>query len=898
MTPGDLALGLMLLDPGDNGACTALLTEARSCAPSPAVRAVVAGLESLLALPVSARGAVLAELLEAFDAASREVEVHPFHTLAPSIAGEFVGGLRSTGELLERAALAAEGGEALPLAQLRRVCHTLKGEAGMVGLDAVVAVVHAIETRLADDASDLVAVPGALLSLSSWLVEVADGLVVGRIPVVVAAEDVLGHTLTRSGPDRWVDGEAAPPEVLADLRPMLVMEPGPPRAPAPLPRPDPSDEDVDDPVTTPFARDEDTLLILGEFMLEATDGVTQADELLMRAEQGDAEAGDIDTLFRTFHSMKGVAAAVEMDPVTHLAHAMEDLLALCREGKRPFEGKTVAALLDATQLMRVVLGQVHTAVERHLAFTDHPAVRAMVARLREVCDGGEYDPNLAPALVVPPDTSAALRPREAQPPASSPHDFADQGGRGVGGGVAEGVSPSAPSSRPTATPVLVGRADRFPVGPRSAYPTVAPTPVTRAAGTTEAPVARADSSRSGRDSAPRLRETVKVDLERVDLLVELIGELVIAESMVAGRAEASAPDLRHSLRHLTKIVRDLQRMGVGLRMVPLAGVFQKMRRLVRDLCVKVGKDAVLHTVGETIEMDRSLVEQVADPLVHILRNSMDHGLETPEERLRAGKPAQGVLTLSAAHEAGNIVIEVRDDGRGMNRERILARARERGIVAPDAQLSDPEIYELVFAPGFSTAETITEVSGRGVGMDVVKRNVESMGGRVRVDSTPGRGSTVRLTVPLTLAIIDGMLIGCGGERFIVPTLTIVESIRPVTGMVVTFAGRHEVVDVRGALMPLLRLDRALDLQGAAQDPREGLLLIVDGLTRRFAILVDEVISRQQVVIKAMDSLLVDTRFYSGACILADGRAGLILNVDALVQAEPARIDSLISGGPP
>jgi two-component system chemotaxis sensor kinase CheA len=297
-------------------------------------------------------------------------------------------------------------------------------------------------------------------------------------------------------------------------------------------------------------------------------------------------------------------------------------------------------------------------------------------------------------------------------------------------------------------------------------------------------------------------------------------------------------------------------------------------------------------------MDRSLVEQVADPLVHILRNSMDHGLETPEERLRTGKPAQGQLILSAAHEAGNIVIEVRDDGRGMNRERILARARERGIVAADAQLSDPEIYELIFAPGFSTAETITEVSGRGVGMDVVKRNVESMGGRVRVDSTPGRGSMVRLTVPLTLAIIDGMLIGCGGERFIVPTLTIVESIRPEANMVVTFAGRHEVVDVRGALVPLLRLDRALDLQGAAQDPRDGLLLIVDGLTRRFAILVDEVISRQQVVIKAMDTLLVDTRFYSGACILADGRAGLILNVDALVQAEPPRIDSHAPGGTP
>jgi two-component system chemotaxis sensor kinase CheA len=387
----------------------------------------------------------------------------------------------------------------------------------------------------------------------------------------------------------------------------------------------------------------------------------------------------------------------------------------------------------------------------------------------------------------------------------------------------------------------------------------------------------------------RIRETVKVDLERVDLLVELIGELVIAESMVAGRSESSAaPELRNALRHLTKIVRDLQRMGIGLRMVPLVGVFQKMRRLVRDLCVKVGKEAVLVTQGDGIEMDRSLVEQVADPLVHILRNAMDHGLETPQDRVAAGKPAQGTIVLSASHEAGNIVIEVRDDGRGMDRARIVARAVERGLIEPDADLADAEVFELIFAPGFSTAERVTEVSGRGVGMDVVKRNVEAMGGRVRVSSVTGAGSTVRLTVPLTLAIIDGMLIGCGGERFVVPTRSIVESIRAESRMLVTYAGRHEVVDIRGELYPLVRLHPVLDIPARSVRIEDGLILVVEGITRRFAILVDEVVSRQQVVIKAMDDRLVDTRFYSGACILADGHAGLILNIDALLAQSDGR----------
>ncbi|HSM94264.1 MAG TPA: chemotaxis protein CheA, partial [Anaeromyxobacteraceae bacterium] len=387
-----------------------------------------------------------------------------------------------------------------------------------------------------------------------------------------------------------------------------------------------------------------------------------------------------------------------------------------------------------------------------------------------------------------------------------------------------------------------------------------------------------------KDVFAQIRETVKVDLERVDSMVEMIGELIIVESMIIYSPEIASLGslkLRNYLNQLNKISRDLQNVAMRMRMVPVRSAFQKMARLARDLSRKTGKDVVLEMSGEETEMDRSMVERIEEPLVHLVRNAIDHGVEGAAERKAAGKPGRATLRLSAYHEGGSIVVELSDDGRGLQRDAILARAREKGLVEPGVELTDAEIFNLLFLPGFSTAQEVTEISGRGVGMDVVKRNVEGMRGRVGVSSTPGDGTRVRMVLPLTLAIIDGMLIACGGERYIIPSLAIVESLRPARETLAVMAGKGEIINVRGEILPLLRLHRLLEMQGPERDPTESHVVVVEGLGRKVGLVVDDVVSQQQVVIKPLGAGIGDAEYLSGAAILSDGRVGLILNVDRL-----------------
>jgi two-component system chemotaxis sensor kinase CheA len=346
-------------------------------------------------------------------------------------------------------------------------------------------------------------------------------------------------------------------------------------------------------------------------------------------------------------------------------------------------------------------------------------------------------------------------------------------------------------------------------------------------------------------------------------------------------AKTASARVRNFLSQLAKVTRDLQDVGMRMRMLPVAAVFQKMARMSRDLARKNGKQMRLILSGESTEMDRSMVEQIADPLVHMIRNAVDHGLEPPEERRKAGKPEEGTLRLSAYHEGGSIVIELADDGRGLDREAILNKARSQGLVGPNDVLSESEIHMLIFAPGFSTAKQVTEVSGRGVGMDVVKRNLDAMRGRITISTTPGHGTTFKMLLPLTLAIIDGMLVACGNDRYIIPTLSIVESIQPTPGMLVTFADQHEMINVRGEILPLLRLARLFGSENAKTDPTKALVVIIEGVGKRLGLMVDEVVTQQQVVIKSLGHGLGRTRYISGAAILADGRVGLIVNVEEI-----------------
>jgi two-component system, chemotaxis family, sensor kinase CheA len=410
--------------------------------------------------------------------------------------------------------------------------------------------------------------------------------------------------------------------------------------------------------------------------------------------------------------------------------------------------------------------------------------------------------------------------------------------------------------------------------------------------------ARKRAERRASNLSPvEIRETVKVDTERIDELIELVGELVITQSILTVAPELrrlDSPRLRSALIRLSKIARDLQGLGMHMRMVPVRGLFQKMSRATRELSRKLGRDILLATDGADTEIDRSMVERLADPLLHMIRNAVDHGIESPDERRAAGKSLRGTIWLRARQEGASIVIQVTDDGRGLDVERILRKARERGLVGPDDRLSSGQVYKLIFTAGFSTADQVSDVSGRGVGMDVVRRHIESMRGRVHVSSELGQGTTFSITLPLTLAVIDGTLVRSGPERYIIPTLSILESIRPHQGKLHRPGNGAELIILGEQSLPIVRLSEILGCGEKPDDDRDGQLLIMESLGHRLALLVDDILGHQQVVIKNLGSYFQEKRFLAGAAILSDGNVGLILNVDELATLVDERTSRLRS----
>ena len=381
-------------------------------------------------------------------------------------------------------------------------------------------------------------------------------------------------------------------------------------------------------------------------------------------------------------------------------------------------------------------------------------------------------------------------------------------------------------------------------------------------------------------------EKVKVSTARLDSLVNLAGELVIAQLMVAEevkRNRAGEHELAKQVSHQGKIIRELQELSMSMRMVPVQGVFQKMMRLARDLSHKASKQVDFVTVGEETELDRTVVDYISDPLVHMVRNAIDHGIEPPEERTRTGKSPTGRVELRAFHQAGNIVVQMQDDGRGLNKEKILKKAVEQGLVAQNQELSDDEIFKLIFHPGLSTAEKVTAVSGRGVGMDVVKKNVESLRGRIDIGSVLGNGTTFTIRLPLTLAVIDGQILRVGETRYILPISSIVRSLRCTPGQISTVQNRGEVVMERRELMPLIRLYQLLNVRPSTQDPSKGLIVIVEDNGRKCCLLADELLGQQQVVIKNLGETLGRIPGVSGGAIMGDGRVTLILDVPGLLE---------------
>ncbi|MBD8167053.1 chemotaxis protein CheA [Erwinia persicina] len=385
---------------------------------------------------------------------------------------------------------------------------------------------------------------------------------------------------------------------------------------------------------------------------------------------------------------------------------------------------------------------------------------------------------------------------------------------------------------------------------------------------------------------PKVSEStsIRVAVEKVDQLINLVGELVITQSMLAQRSGELDPvnhgDLLNSMGQLERNARDLQESVMSIRMMPMEYVFSRFPRLVRDLASKLGKEVELTLMGSSTELDKSLIERIIDPLTHLVRNSLDHGIETPEKRQAAGKHAVGNLTLSAEHQGGNICIEVTDDGAGLNRERILAKALSSGLPVSES-MSDEEVGMLIFAPGFSTAEQVTDVSGRGVGMDVVKRNIQEMGGHVEIASKQGKGTTIRILLPLTLAILDGMSVRVANEVFILPLNAVMESLQPLADDLKALAGGERVLEVRGEYLPLVELWNVFEVQGAKTEATQGIVVILQSAGKRYALLVDQLIGQHQVVVKNLESNYRKVPGISAATILGDGSVALIVDVSAL-----------------
>jgi two-component system chemotaxis sensor kinase CheA len=405
-------------------------------------------------------------------------------------------------------------------------------------------------------------------------------------------------------------------------------------------------------------------------------------------------------------------------------------------------------------------------------------------------------------------------------------------------------------------------------------------PVVKAAAS-EAPHGRAERDKPARASEST---SIRVAVEKVDQLINLVGELVITQSMLAQRSNELDPvnhgDLITSMGQLQRNARDLQESVMSIRMMPMEYVFSRFPRLVRDLAGKLGKQVELTQVGSSTELDKSLIERIIDPLTHLVRNSLDHGIELPEKRMEAGKSPVGNLTLSAEHQGGNICIEVTDDGAGLNRERILAKAISQGMPIHE-NMSDDEVGMLIFAPGFSTAEQVTDVSGRGVGMDVVKRNIQEMGGHVEIQSRQGQGTTIRILLPLTLAILDGMSVRVADEVFILPLNAVMESLQPREEDLHPLAGGERVLEVRGEYLPLVELWKVFEVEGAKTEATQGIVVILQSAGRRYALLVDQLIGQHQVVVKNLESNYRKVPGISAATILGDGSVALIVDVSAL-----------------
>lgn len=655
------------------------------------------------------------------------------------------------------------------------------------------------------------------------------------------------------------------------------------------------------------------------FFEEAEELLSDMEQHLLELDVDDPDSEQLNAIFRAAHSIKGGAGTFGFVVLQKTTHILENLLDYARKGELTLRADLVDTFLEAKDIMHEQLDAYRSEEEPNQEAFERICQTLQQIALDEIGQqlDGPATPTAGPKASAAPSDHGAEAKSNADEEGTKGHllvallNVADKDRTLLVEELAQLGEVQSQSGDAKRYEVILQSSDSAddieavmcfiiepdqieittiegvvaePATPKQASaPAATPAPQVTTA-KPSAPAKAVDKEKPKKPAAES--SSIRVSVDKVDQIINLVGELIITQSMldqtVSDLEDQSVGNssLQNGMSLLQRNARDLQESVMSIRMIPMEFVFSRFPRVVRDTASKLGKEIELITEGKSTELDKSLVERITDPLTHLVRNSLDHGVEMPEVREAIGKPRVGKLTLSARHQGGNILIEVRDDGAGMDRDRLLAKARENGMSVSDT-MSDEDVFQLIFAPGFSTAKEVTDVSGRGVGMDVVKRNIQSMGGRVEIQSKLGEGTNTRIVLPLTLAILDGMSIKVGGETFILPLSTVLESLQPSKDDMYAMAGDDVVIKVRDEYLPVIAIHEVLDVENAITDPTKSIAVIVQGEGRRYAMLVDELIGQQQVVVKNLEDNYRKVPGISAATILGDGSVALILDITGL-----------------
>jgi two-component system, chemotaxis family, sensor kinase CheA len=800
---------------------------------------------------------------------ARKLPVQPQPGIVPSsensgdlkeLLVKFASSQQSVLEDFESYILEYEKGDPQARSAINRVLHTWKGEFGVLDLSEYSKFLHGIEDMLEKDALNA----DGLFRLKDLLASKLSVLATGAIASLTESEIKLFcaasaystgcETGTAQAQEQTSAPVAASPATTPPIPPQNQKSEAVPNRSTQKP--------VDSNVQQTTAQDIQAcdMSLMGDFINESRDHMHTAETLLLELETDPANKENLNSIFRAWHTVKGVAGFLGLKEIASLAHKMESQMDLARKGELVLGAGPIDVFLEGNDCLKSLIAAIEPAMKGE-SYLIPESFGACIQKLSSPlsCD--------AQPSAIPIAATAEKKVGEI---------LID-----LGKASPEEVQ-AALQKQSSGDPRKLGEI----LLSESTVPARA--------------VAGALAAQTSARQMKNIEETIRVPVNRIDQLVDSIGEAVIAQSMVnAAPLLVSVADqaLATKIAHANTIMRQIQELAMSLRMVSVKSTFQKMARLARDLSKKCDRDLDFVTEGEDTELDKSVVENIGDPLIHMIRNSIDHGIEPREERLKSGKPVKATVKLRAFHRAGSIFIEVMDDGKGLDKEAIYKKAISKGLCKEGAALSDQEIFQFIFLPGFSTAKIVTDVSGRGVGMDVVRRNIEALRGSCEISSTPGKGTTFSIRLPLTLAIVDGMVVRAGNDKYIIPTLAILESLKATADQIQTVLGKGKMVSVRGELIILVHLASLLNRGAQKWDLANGIVMIVeDMMGKKIGLFLDEIVGQQQVVIKSLGDGMHDIPGVTGGAIMSDGTVSLILDVGGIVKlAGETRKDDIAAG---